>query len=247
MDAKKIMRISDRLKHFWHVVSNVRPIVWMVLYLSAIPIFAMVYNCLPDGQFRIPDGAPTDYGSWLYYSMVTITTLGFGDYTPAHGWAQAATAVEVGWGITLLGFFINAVGSMKSEIDVTSALEKQRLMHYSIEQNKINVLLPTILHRLDRYVKYCAQFSVKASDDKNSRELLDEALRLSLFMDSISTKIDFTLWPEIVDNCFALISEVQIQEYSDSFDKFDDFAESTSNISKDIEQLFIQAANKPLS
>lgn len=239
------MNISDRLKHFWHVISNVRPIVWMLLYLCAIPVFALIYYWLPDGQFRIPDGAPTDYGSWLYYSMVTITTLGFGDYTPAHGWAQAVTALEVGWGITLLGFFLNAVGSMKSEIDVSSALEKQRRLHYSMEQDKINQYLPLILHRLDHYVNYCTQFAKKDSTDKNSKALLDEALRLSLFMDSIATKIDLTLWPEVIDNCFILISEVQMHEYSDSINEFANFAQTTANISKELEQLFTKAASQP--
>ncbi len=240
------MNISDRLKHFWHVISNVRPIVWMLLYLCAIPVFALIYYWLPDGQFRIPDGAPTDYGSWLYYSMVTITTLGFGDYTPAHGLAQAVTAIEVGWGITLLGFFLNAVGSMKSEIDVTSALEKQRRLHYSMEQDKIKQYLPLILHRLDHYATYCTQYTSKGSPVSDSKTLLDEAIRLSLFMDSISTKIDLTLWPEVIDNCFALISEVQLHEYSDSQEEFTTFAQNTANISKVLEQQFTNAAAQPM-
>ena len=77
---------SDR-----YVVSNIRPIVWIALYVALVPVFALIYWWLPDSQFRIPDSAGTDFGSWVYYSIVTITTLGFGDYTPAHGWAQAVS------------------------------------------------------------------------------------------------------------------------------------------------------------
>ena len=113
------MTISDRLKHFFHVVSNIRPIVWIALYVAVIPLFALIYQAIPAGQFRIPDGGTTDFGSWLYYSIVTITTLGFGDYTPTQGIAQSVTAVEVMCGLIFLGLFLNAVGSMKSEIDVT--------------------------------------------------------------------------------------------------------------------------------
>ena len=98
---------SDKVRHFFHVVSNIRPIVWIGIYVCITPIFALIYWALPDGQFRIPDNAGTDYGSWLYYSIVTITTLGFGDYTPAHGWAQAVTAIEVMCGLIFLGFFLN--------------------------------------------------------------------------------------------------------------------------------------------
>ena len=89
------MTLSDRFRHFFHVVSNVRPLYWICAYLCMMPLFALIYWALPEAQFRIPDGAPTGYGSWLYYSIVTITTLGFGDYTPAHIWAQCFTAIEV--------------------------------------------------------------------------------------------------------------------------------------------------------
>ncbi|MDE6692958.1 MAG: potassium channel family protein, partial [Muribaculaceae bacterium] len=94
------MTISARIRHFFHVISNVRPIIWIGSYIALVPVFALIYWALPDSQFRIPDGAGVDFGSWLYYSIVTITTIGFGDYTPAHGWAQCVTAVEVMCGLT---------------------------------------------------------------------------------------------------------------------------------------------------
>ena len=149
------MTLSDRIRHFFHVISNVRPIVWICLYIGLTPIFALIYWALPDGQFRIPDGAGTDFGSWLYYSIVTITTLGFGDYTPAHGWAQAVTAVEVMCGLTILGFFLNAVGSMKSEIDVTAEIEKQRQLREASMKDKLMQSVPQILHSLNTFLTYC--------------------------------------------------------------------------------------------
>lgn len=157
------MSLSDRIRHFFHVVSNVRPIVWICLYVVLTPIFALIYQALPDGQFRIPDGAGTDYGSWLYYSIVTITTLGFGDYTPAHGLAQSVTAVEVMCGLIILGLFLNAVGSMKSEIDVESEVEKQRRLEE--ERQKQNLLrnIPPILHSINVFLAYCYAVTTPAS------------------------------------------------------------------------------------
>lgn len=147
--------ISNDLKHFFHVVSNVRPIVWIGLYVALTPVFACIYMMLPDGQFRIPDGAGTDFGSWLYYSIVTITTLGFGDYTPALGWAQGVTAIEVMCGLILLGFFLNAVGSMKSEIDVESEVEKQRLVREAQEKEKLLKMIPMLMHNINTFLSYC--------------------------------------------------------------------------------------------
>lgn len=136
-------------------MSNIRPIVWIGLYVVVTPVFALIYMALPDWQFRIPDGAGTDFGSWLYYSIVTITTLGFGDYTPAHGWAQAVTAVEVMCGLIFLGLFLNAVGSMKSEIDVASEIEKQRQLHRAEQKERLLKNIPRLLHSLNTFLAYC--------------------------------------------------------------------------------------------
>ena len=147
--------ISLKLKHFFHVVSNVRPTVRICTYILLTPVFALVYWALPDAQFRIPDGSATDFGSWLYYSIVTITTLGFGDYTPAYGWAQAVTAIEVICGLSLFGFFLNSVGSMKSEIDVYSEIEKQKLAHAHLQKEKLILCALAIIHNVNVFLSYC--------------------------------------------------------------------------------------------
>lgn len=160
------MTASDRLKHFFHVVSNIRPIVWIGLYVAITPVFALIYQALPDGQFRIPDGGTTDFGSWLYYSIVTITTLGFGDYTPAHGMAQAVTAIEVMCGLIFLGLFLNAVGSMKSEIDVASEIEKQKRLREAHEKDMLLKDTPALMHTLNIFLAYC--YAVTTPADKRT-------------------------------------------------------------------------------
>lgn len=233
--------LSNRLRHFFHVVSNIRPIVWLGLYVILVPIFAFVYNLLPDGQFRVPDGAGTDYGSWLYYSIVTITTLGFGDYTPAHTLAQAVTAVEVMCGLIILGLFLNAVGSMKSEIDVSSEIERQRLRHQSTERDKLVKSIPSILHRLNVFLSYCYAVSTPGSErakrggynpgfkladmrdlyrpsglpsDHSVRPaveiLLEQAHQTSLFLDSLQNRVDLTIWPELLEDCFTFVANCQL-------------------------------------
>lgn len=149
------VRISDSLRHFFHVVSNIRPSVWILIYITLMPIFALIYYILPDSEFHIPSDGGKSYGSWLYYSIVTITTLGFGDYTPAHGWAQAVTAIEVICGLSIFGFFLNAVGAMRSERDISSAMAEQKLMHQEVEKEKLLKHAPLLLHKLNRFLAYC--------------------------------------------------------------------------------------------
>ncbi|MDE5903261.1 MAG: potassium channel family protein [Muribaculaceae bacterium] len=201
--------ISNRIRHFFHVVSNVRPIAWIGIYLCLMPIFALIYWALPEGQFRIPEGGATDFGSWLYYSIVTITTLGFGDYTPARCGAQAMTAIEVMCGIVLLGFFLNAVGSMKSEIDVESEIERQRLLREAAEKNKLLKTIPSMLSVINQFLEYSRR-DRQSHTSHNRLRLLQCAARTSLCLDTIQSRIDLTQWPLLLENCFRFVADYQL-------------------------------------
>lgn len=238
---------SQRVAHFFHVVSNIRPVVWIGLYICITPIFALIYWALPDGQFRIPENAGTDYGSWLYYSIVTITTLGFGDYTPAHPGAQAVTAVEVMCGLIFLGLFLNAVGAMKSEIDVEAEIEKQKALHLSMERDKLEKSMPMVMNSLNVFLAYC--YAVTTPLDKRTGEdvkynpdfsfsdmadmfeptglpfdrtnlpgverLMHSASQTSLALDSLQQRIDLTLWPRLLEDCFGFVANFQIFSNTD--------------------------------
>lgn len=231
--------------HFFHVVSNVRPLVWISGYILLIPFFAWVYWMLPDGQFRIPDGGTTDFGSWLYYSIVTITTLGFGDYTPMAGVSQCITALEVMCGLVFLGFFLNAVGSMKSEIDITADRERQRLLHVSQEHDKLVKSIPLVMHRINSFMAYCYAVSTPKADRHDEQAynpdfkfsdmadmylptgftddhsglsaaevLMRQAGMLSLCLDSLQTRVDLTLWPDLLEDCFTFVANCQLFDAS---------------------------------
>ena len=204
--------VSNKIRHFFHVVSNVRPIIWMGLYLGLIPIFALIYHWLPDGQFRIPDMGGVDYGSWLYYSIVTITTLGFGDYTPMGAGAQAVTAIEVGLGLAIMGFFLNAVGSMKSEIDVDAAIEKQRRLHQAQERDKLIQSIPMVLHNINLYLE---KLTAVASSAQGLSDMLKVGSRTALCLDSLQNRVDLTLWPDLLEKSFAFVADYQMYSAED--------------------------------
>lgn len=232
--------LSDRIRHFFHVVSNVRPIIWMGLYLCLIPLFALIYHWLPDGQFRIPDSGGVDYGSWLYYSIVTITTLGFGDYTPMGAGAQAVTAIEVGLGLAVMGFFLNAVGSMKSEIDVDAEIEKQRKVHEAGERNKLRQSAPMTLHLINLYIERCNAFIPgKTVQGTDIASLIKAAGRTALCLDSLQNRIDLSLWPELLENCFGFVADYQMYSAEDTgaeTDSLQTFLEKSRRLALEIEK-----------
>lgn len=84
----------------WKLTSDCgrRPLLWGLWTAFIAVVFAGIY-----------EGLAIDYGaheaplSSLYFSIVTLTTLGFGDVLPADGWAQAAVLAEVVLGYVMLG------------------------------------------------------------------------------------------------------------------------------------------------
>lgn len=251
--------LSNRCLHFFHVLSNVRPIVWICLYAGITPVYALIYWLLPEGQFRIPDDTPMNYGSCLYYSIVTITTLGFGDYTPTHAWSQTVTACEVMTGLIVLGLFLNAVGAMKSEIDITSAIEKQRILHFNTERDKLVNSTPIIIHHINAFLSAC-YFATTPQSERDSAQpvynpdfkevitaestrVTATARRLSIFIDSVQNRIDLTLWPALLEDCFTFVANEQIFESNDG-NALSDFIRKNAASAMAIETALTQLALK---
>jgi hypothetical protein len=57
-----------------------------------------------------PEYLPGAFSRALYFSVVTITTLGFGDIVPITDRARLSVALEAFLGIVTIGLFVNAVG-----------------------------------------------------------------------------------------------------------------------------------------
>ncbi len=52
----------------------------------------------------------------LYLSVVTATTLGYGDIVPVTTWARGGIMIEALFGVILAGFFINSAFSEADEV-----------------------------------------------------------------------------------------------------------------------------------
>ncbi|QOP42042.1 potassium channel family protein [Sulfurimonas marina] len=81
-----------------------------ILYLVLIVLFSVIYWCFP--KFWIE---PLSFIESLYFSIVTITTLGYGDITPKTDMARALTALESLAGIFIIGIFLNSLAHVYAE------------------------------------------------------------------------------------------------------------------------------------
>ena len=85
----------------------------MMAFLTFYALLVVIFGCLyriadvtaPLPQFAVHGGAARiSFVDALYYSVATITTLGFGDIAPTSPLVRAMTALEVVSGVLMLLF-----------------------------------------------------------------------------------------------------------------------------------------------
>lgn len=76
-------------------------------------LFALVYCYhLGPSAFEFGSDIPENFRTFLYYSVVTFTTLGFGDVTPETNYASYFVMAEVFLGYVMLGGLISIFATM---------------------------------------------------------------------------------------------------------------------------------------
>lgn len=91
-----------------YLMLNKSPMFYAGLYLILIPVFAFLYFYAP---FIILDlqGHTDNLVTSFYFSIVTITTLGYGDIKPIGEISKIVTASQSLFGILFIGLFLNAL------------------------------------------------------------------------------------------------------------------------------------------
>jgi voltage-gated potassium channel Kch len=75
--------------------------------------FGLIYYTLGESSFHIGNehGLKWNLFTTIYYSVVTFTTLGFGDITPSTPIAAGIVMVEVVIGYVMLGILISILAT----------------------------------------------------------------------------------------------------------------------------------------
>lgn len=91
----------DRYGEEWSLRSINRSLILLLInYFEMIIGFAAVY--LWAGVITSGKDVINDAGTALYFSIVTITTLGYGDYTPIGGFGRFLVSAETIMGIVFI-------------------------------------------------------------------------------------------------------------------------------------------------
>jgi voltage-gated potassium channel len=103
---------------------------FLCFYAILVIVFAAIYNLVSHGaeahQFRIgTEFRPLSFFEALYFSVVTLATVGYGDIVPASNLVRALVAVEVIFGILLILFGVSELIEYANERDhITRRMQK---------------------------------------------------------------------------------------------------------------------------
>lgn len=78
---------------------------WAVVSIGICALFGYIYSNF-SSSFSVTNRSATSF-TFYYYSVVTFTTLGFGDVVPKDLWAEVAVTIQVIMGYIMLGGLIS--------------------------------------------------------------------------------------------------------------------------------------------
>ena len=123
------------------------PLLFVFLYILTIPIFAIFYYCFTElSQFEFTDS--------LYFSVVTITTLGYGDITPKIDITKFLASSEAILGIVLVGLFLNALSHRISYRATKKEKEAQLQKDIEKQRDKFKNFNKLVNQSINRHYKY---------------------------------------------------------------------------------------------
>lgn len=164
--------MDNKLKGLFLWTVTGRPYVYASLYLALIPAYALVFTYIRGMSL---EHSKTTESIWsnLYYSVVTITTLGYGDILPKNVQTQTVVATEVLFGVLLVGLFLNSIAqhiSQKISLEEKQIQEDERVKFEALKLHNLNKIIEI---NITYYLMYIVQISTpisKRCDQKKVNE-----------------------------------------------------------------------------
>lgn len=131
----------------------------------------------------------TQYMKSLYWSITTLTTVGYGDITPTSNLEIAFTLLVMILGVSMYAFIIGNVASVVSSLDASQAKFREQLDQVQSYMRDRNIP-PYLQAQVRDYYQYLWECNRNTSSDK---DFLDE------IPNSLKTKIYLYLYQELLE------------------------------------------------
>jgi len=148
-------------------------------------------------------GLPEGWQNGIYLSVVTITTLGFGDITPSTDLGKFVVASEPFFGVILLGLFLNALSHARNSEVIASEREVDRQrkeeLRKSLEMHScliLDVFKSGNPFAWDKHAKYSAPMDDLEDFALETYKLLEERkskidkLQIKMLLETIDQNYD---------------------------------------------------------
>ncbi|KDE39791.1 potassium channel protein [Nitrincola lacisaponensis] len=216
------MSVKTNHKNFLDVTSY-PPLAYGVIYLANILIFSLVYVFIFANDFK---GDSIGYVQSLYFSVVTVTTLGFGDLTPRLDAAPLLLVVtaQVVLGVITIGLFLNSISHKLSERKDFA----QRKFEEEVEKNTLKKLLTILKPAVVSYMEVLSEtykvtttrvtgdFVKLVPENLFSQEYYDQISRQDFFSNETRYGEDVITWGEFIEQENSKFT-AQIDDYLNKF------------------------------
>ncbi|MGL4865058.1 MAG: potassium channel family protein [Cetobacterium sp.] len=120
--------------------NNNTMIFYGTLYIGLIFLFGFIYFGIGKGNFKLPTDEDYNFITFMYFSSITMTTLGYGDILPITSLSRGLASLQTILGIVIIGFFLNSVASKQAK-DLENLEEARKLPIRIAIYNDIRLLI----------------------------------------------------------------------------------------------------------
>lgn len=204
-------------------VTSYTPLAYGVIYLANILIFSLVYVFIFANDFS---GDSIGYVQSLYFSVVTVTTLGFGDLTPRLDAASLLLVVtaQVVLGVITIGLFLNSISHKLSERKDFAQREFEEEVEKNILKKLLTILKPAVVSYMEvlsetykvTTTRVTGGFVKLVPKNLFSQEYYDQISRQDFFSNETRYGKDVITWGDFIEQENSKFT-AQIDDYLNKF------------------------------
>ena len=192
----------ETISKFIDKIIHLRPWVFGTFYIGNIVIFALIYFYFFNQSFKLMDSLTCSQA--FYFSVVTVTTLGYGDIIPelTENPLLQFIVFQVVSGILIIGLFLNSIAQKISDIQDKKRQQEKEREEVILLSKQMALFKPAlndhlkILAEIYRVTsnQYSNHFHITPSELFNSKYYntickLDFFVKTSTFRNGIETKL----------------------------------------------------------